>query len=172
MINQQDITLRSFVTSDKIQLVEVLNRHIVVRYLSSKIPSPYTEQDATWWINEGSRQGFVRAICYRGKFVGCIGVNPGEFEYQRSGEIGYWLDSAYWGKGIMSQAIKLITAEVFGTTSIVRIFAAVFEPNLPSKKVLLKSGFHQEAVLKDAIFKDNTFFDNHIFVKLKPRITD
>lgn len=167
MINQQDITLRDFVISDKTQLISVLNHPDVTRYLSSKIPSPYKEEDALWWINEGSRQGFVKAICYQGKFVGCIGVNPGEFEYQRAGELGYWLDIAYWGKGIMSQAIELITTEVFKTTPIVRIFAAVFEPNIPSQKVLLKSGFHQEAVLKSAIFKDGTFYDNHLFVKLK-----
>ena len=67
----------------------------------------------------------------------------------------------------MSQAIELITVEVFRTTPIVRIFDSVFETNMPSKKGLLKSGFHQEAVLQSAIFKEDTFYDNHLFVKLK-----
>ncbi|WP_404389635.1 GNAT family N-acetyltransferase [Pseudoalteromonas phenolica] len=167
MMQNKSVTLRDFQLSDKEKLLQVLNNPLVTQYLSSKIPSPYTEQDAVWWINEGSREGFVKAICYEGKFVGCIGVNPGEFEYQRCAELGYWLDSDYWRKGITSEAISLLVSDVFSNTDIVRIFASVFSPNIASKQLLLKSGFFPEAVLKTAIFKDGRFYDNHLFAMLK-----
>jgi RimJ/RimL family protein N-acetyltransferase len=167
MMQNKSVTLRDFRLSDKEKLIKVLNNPLVTQYLSSKIPCPYTKQDALWWINEGSRQGFVKAICYEEKFVGCIGVNPGEFEYQYCGELGYWLDSDYWRKGITSEAISLLVDDVFSNTNIVRIFASVFSSNIASKQLLLKSGFFPEAVLKTAIFKNGKFYDNHLFTKLK-----
>ena len=86
------VVLRDFEVKDTEHdiktLVTVLNDESVTQYLSTKIPSPYSEEDARWWIEEGSNSPLVKAICFNGVLVGCIGVNRGEFEYQRSGEIG------------------------------------------------------------------------------------
>ena len=161
------ISLRPFQTDDVDRLVEILNVPRVSKFLSSKIPNPYTLEDATWWVNIGSKAGFTRAITLNNQLIGCIGVNPGEFEYSRNAELGYWLSSEHWGKGIGTQAVKLITDEVFNSTEIVRIFAAVFSGNMASMKVLLKCGFKSEAVLSKGIYKDDTFYDNHLFAKLK-----
>ena len=72
------ITLRDFKMSDVGRLVDILNQPSVTQFLSTKIPSPYTKEDATWWIQEGSKEGFIRAVEYDGELVGCIGVNPGQ----------------------------------------------------------------------------------------------
>lgn len=161
------IELRDFTPSDTDALVRILNDDEVVRYLSTKIPSPYTAKDADWWINEGSKNGLIKAIACDRQLIGCIGVVPGEHEYHRSGEIGYWLDRAYWQRGLMSKAIVLITDEVFATTSMNRIFGTVFSDNLASQKLLEKCGFRPEAVLSQSIFKNGQFYDAHIFAKLK-----
>ena len=97
--------LREFKQHDTFQIVTILNNQQVARYLSSKIPFPYTQADANWWINEGAKCGIIKAIEVDGLCVGCIGAIPGEFEYSRSGEIGYWLSQQYWGQGIITQAI-------------------------------------------------------------------
>jgi hypothetical protein len=44
------ITLRDFTIEDTERLVEALNDCEVTRFLSTKIPSPYTYSDAKWWI--------------------------------------------------------------------------------------------------------------------------
>lgn len=155
------ISLRDFNHSDAERLVEILNDSSVNQYLSTKIPLPYTHDDAIWWIEEGSRSELVKAITFDNVLVGCIGVNRGDFEYQKSGEIGYWR------KGIMLRAIEMLTEQVFSSTDICRIFACVFSPNAPSKKLLIKAGFHEEAILKNAIFKHEQFYDNHILARLK-----
>ncbi len=160
------IRLREFQQKDSNALVAILNDNSVVRYLSSKIPYPYTEQDANWWISEGSKTGIIKAIELDGKCIGCIGVTPGEFEYSRNGEIGYWLAKEYWGKGIMKAAVGQLCQSVFESSEIVRIFAVVFADNQASKRVLLKSGFEQEAVLHKAIYKNEQFYDKYIFTKL------
>ena len=161
------IALRDFAENDLDRLVSILNNESVTEFLSTKIPSPYTREDAKWWVTEGSKGDLVKAITFNGEFAGCIGVSRGEFEYQKSGEIGYWIAEEYWRKGIASAALQKMTAHVFENTDIVRIFAAVFSGNNASMSLLMRSGFVQEAVLQKAIFKNGKFYNNHIFTKLK-----
>ena len=118
-------------------------------------------------VEKGSKNGIIKAIVVNGQFAGCIGITPGEFEYKRSGEIGYWLNKAYWGQGIITRAIELICNEAFASSHLNRIFGAVIAGNTGSMKALTKSGFEQEAVLKQAIYKNGVLYNNHIFSKLK-----
>ena len=120
------ILLRGFTENDIGRLTLILNDVSVTQFLSTKIASPYTKENALWWINEGSKGDLIKAISFNGILVGCIGVNRGDFEYQKSGEIGYWLDKEYWRKGIASAAIQKISELVFSNTDIVRLFASVF----------------------------------------------
>jgi len=161
------ILLRDFTENDIGRLTLILNDVSVTQFLSTKIASPYTKENALWWINEGSKGDLIKAISFNGIVVGCIGVNRGDFEYQKTGEIGYWLDKEYWRKGIASAAIQQISELVFSNTDIVRLFASVFSGNEASMQLLLKSGFKQEAVLENAIFKNGSFFNNHVFAKLR-----
>lgn len=164
------ITLRPFIKDDIPQLITILNDKDVVRYLSSKIPYPYTEKDANWWINEGSQSGFIRAIVKDGLMVGCIGVNQGDFEYSRSGEIGYWLSKDHWRQGITREAILQITEYVFSDTNIVRIFASVFSQNQASMNLLDSTGFIREGILRKAIYKNGEYFDNHVYSLIKQSV--
>lgn len=157
------IKLRNFQDKDTKALLSILNDIDVVRYLSSKIPYPYTEQDAKWWIEQGSKQALIKAIVLNEECIGCIGITPGEYEYSRSGEIGYWLAKQYWGQGLMKLAIEQQCQAVFAETDIVKVFAVVFADNLASKRVLDKAGFEQEAILRKAIYKNGHFYDKHVF---------
>lgn len=47
--------LREFKQHDTFQIVTILNVQQVARYLSSKIPFPYTQADANWWVNQGGK---------------------------------------------------------------------------------------------------------------------
>ncbi len=161
------ITLREFKEEDTAQLTHILNEPEVVKYLSSKIPKPYTLQDAQWWISTGSKFGIVKAIECNGTLIGCIGADRGEFEYQRSAEIGYWIAKDYWRQGVATQAISELIPLIFTTTDIVRLFASVFSENTASMRVLDKCGLKLEAIHKKAIYKDGKFYDNHIFSILK-----
>lgn len=161
------ITLRDFKQQDAPHIIKTLNDEQVTRFLSSKIPFPYTQADADWWINQGSKNGIIKAIVVNEQFAGCIGITPGEFEYSRSGEIGYWLNNHFWGQGIITHAITQICDEAFKNSNLNRIFGAVFAGNTGSIKALTKCGFEAEAILKQAIYKNGVFYDSHIFSKLK-----
>ena len=51
------VTLRDFNQNDIDRLVHILNDEAVTKFLSTKIPNPYTKEDAAWWVNEGSQSG-------------------------------------------------------------------------------------------------------------------
>ena len=161
------ITLRAFVPADVPELVKLLNDGAVTRFLSTKIPQPYTPDDASWWVEEGSLLAMNWAIEVNGMLAGCIGVNRGEFEYARSGELGYWLGAGFWQQGIASAAARLIITQVFEDSDIERLFATVFSGNQASMALLRKVGFTEEAVLQRAIFKNGQFYNSHIFSLLK-----
>jgi ribosomal-protein-alanine N-acetyltransferase len=82
-------------------------------------------------------------------------------------EIGYFLDEAYWGKGIVTKAVKAATAFAFSKFDIVRVYAEAFADNPGSRKVLEKAGFKCEAVLKNYIVKNGVIKDSCIYSVLK-----
>ncbi len=64
--------------------------------------------------------------------------------------IGYFLAESHWGKGIASEALRILLHFLFMDVNINRIQAEVMPLNEPSKKVLLKNGFIKEGTLRQA----------------------
>lgn len=161
------LELRRFAARDEALLVAYLNDDALTYFLSARIPQPYTIESARWWINTGSNVGIVYAIIYDGILVGSISALPGEFEKQRTAEIGYWVARPYWGKGIASLALQAFTQRVFESTNMVRLFASVFAANLASAKVLTKCGYTLDAVLQSALYKNGHVFNELHFSKTR-----
>ncbi|CAM4372072.1 GNAT family N-acetyltransferase [Pseudoalteromonas ostreae] len=157
------LRLRNFKSEDQTLLVNYLNNPDVKRFLSPKIPSPYTMGDANWWVETGSKAGGIFAIEKDGLFIGCVSAIKGELEYCKSAEVGYWLAKEYWGQGIVTEALALLIKQVQTTTDIVRLHAIVFDGNTGSSKVLLKSGFVHEALLEKAIYKEGGFYNANLY---------
>ncbi|KAG7568681.1 GNAT domain [Arabidopsis thaliana x Arabidopsis arenosa] len=64
-------------------------------------------------------------------------------------EIGYVLARKYWGKGFATEAVRLVTAEVFKEfPEIERLEALVDVDNVGSQRVLEKVGFTKEGVMR------------------------
>jgi len=79
------IELRSFNESDIDPIAIYANNVNVTRYMASRMPYPYTKQDAIWWVESGNKeQGLNYAIDLGGKCVGVVGVRFGELELQYS----------------------------------------------------------------------------------------
>ena len=161
------ISLRNYRESDLDRLVEMANNENVSRYLADAFPFPYTPDDGRWWLNEGTKSGVVKAIEYDGLMVGGIGAHPRGGVHRKQATVGYWIAEPYWGKGIATEALRLLCAELFASTELNKLHAWVFSANPASMKVLKNAGFHQEAVLKDSLFKHGQFYDEHIFVRFR-----
>ncbi|MFG1610004.1 GNAT family N-acetyltransferase [Actinoplanes sp. NPDC049265] len=74
-----------------------------------------------------------RAITLDGELVGSIAT----FEIEGDTEITYWVDRAYWGRGIAGRAVRLMLDEVTTRPIVARAAA----DNVASLRVLAKAGF-------------------------------
>lgn len=72
-----------------------------------------------------------------------------------------------WNQGIVTDALKEAIRYYFQHTPIIRVFAFVFEYNLPSMRVLEKVGFTKIGVMHKSIYKNGAFCDAHYFEMLK-----
>jgi RimJ/RimL family protein N-acetyltransferase len=163
------IELRGFLETDIDSIARFANNVNVSRYMASRMPYPYTREDAIWWVEFGSKeQGYNRAVDLDGECIGVIGARFGELDSRYSTEIGYWIAEDHWGKGIATETVSKMTGYVFDETETVRLHAPVFDPNRASMRVLEKCGFCLEAIHRKAAFKNNEFFDEHVYVKFRP----
>jgi ribosomal-protein-alanine N-acetyltransferase len=158
-------TLRASQPGDEESLVLNANNRNVWINLRDLFPHPYTLADARNWIQRASTESPVRnfAIVVDGKAVGGIGFIPKEDVYRKSAEIGFWLGEEYWGRGIMTEALRAVTEYAFANFDLCRLYAGVFEWNLASMRVLEKAGYHLEAQLKKAVTKNGKTIDEFLY---------
>jgi [ribosomal protein S5]-alanine N-acetyltransferase len=158
-----NIKLREFRDSDRQELAELCNNKKVWDNLRDYIPFPYTENDAKEFIDfckkESPQQTF--AIEFNEKFAGCIGLVKQSDIYKLTAEIGYWIGEPFWGKGITTKAVRLITDYGFSKLGLVRIYSGVFDYNKASQRVLEKAGFKLECIFEKSIFKNNQIYDEY-----------
>ena len=82
-----------------------------------------------------------------GEPVGCIGLQPatatagpdapGEDEM----ELGYWLGRPHWGRGLTTEAARLLLARCFGELGMKTVWGVHYEGNAASRRVMEKCGF-------------------------------
>ena len=140
-------------------------------FLSNRLPYPYTEDSADWWLGmvseQDGKEGVFRAIVADGSVVGNISVEKKSDVYCKDGEIGYLLLTEHWSKGIMTEAVRQICDAAFTELDLVRITGLVYAPNVASQRVLQKNGFVQEGIQKNAVYKNGQLYDLYLYGKLK-----
>ena len=164
------VEIRKWSLADKKELKELFNA-VDRTYLSDRLPNPYTEDDANWWLNmvavsEGI-DGTFRAVVVDGKVIGSVSVERKADIYRFDGELGYMLLRDYWNRGLMSQAVGQVCEIAIKELGLNRITANVFHSNLASQRILLKNGFIQEGVMRKAVNKGGNFYDILIYGLLK-----
>lgn len=78
-------------------------------------------------------------------------------------DIGYWIGESYWGKGYGTEAVRLLVRYAFDELKLIRVYASVFESNRASMRVLEKSGFHLEVIIKSGIIKNDVVMDEYVY---------
>jgi RimJ/RimL family protein N-acetyltransferase len=165
------ISIRRLTIEDAPDLAKAINNKNILDNLRDGIPYPYTEKDAEEFINitlaATKDSQYVFAITYDGKVVGNIGVFRKDNVHRFTAELGYYIGEPYWGKGIMTEAVKQICDYVFEHTDIVRIFAQPYALNTASCRVLEKAGFQFEGVLRQNVIKNEQILDMKLYAKIK-----
>lgn len=158
-------TLRPWTINDLDNLVTYGNNPNIAKFMSDGFPNPYTPEKGKTFIENAVQDSPVRifAIDIDGKAVGGIGIHPQSDIHRKNAELGYWLAEPFWGKGIISDAIKQIVDHAFNNFDIDRIFARPFGTNIASHKVLEKAGFKLEARFEKTLIKNGEYLDELIY---------
>ena len=161
--------LRSWQESDAPSLARYADNPRIAACMRDVFPSPYTADDAYRFIAmaTGPSRNIFLAIVVQGEAVGGIGIHPLDDVHRGSAEIGYWLAEPFWGKGIVTDAVRALVPVAFEQPDIVRIQAGIFSRNPASMRVLEKSGFIREAVHKNAITKNGEVMDEVVYVRFR-----
>lgn len=154
--------LRKWRMSDAKDLAAALNNEKILNNLRDGLPFPYTEQDASEYIasmlSADEKDTFAYAVTLDDRAVGSIGAFRQNNIHRQTAELGYYLSEEYWGRGIMTEAIRQICDILFETTDILRIYAEPFAYNIGSRRALEKAGFHYEGTMKNNAVKKARFW--------------
>lgn len=166
--------IRKWALSDAKELAAALSNKKVQDNLRDGLPYPYTEQDGTDYISAmlsaDENETFAFAITVNEKVVGSIGIFRQGNIHRQTAELGYYIAEEYWGKGIMTEAVKQICGYVFDKSDIIRIYAEPFVYNAASCRVLEKAGFQYEGTLRSNAVKNGEIIDMKMYSLLKTEI--
>jgi len=157
--------VRDWKLEDKPSLVRYANDRRVWRNLLDIFPHPYTEAAADAWLALVTTMSPCThwAVEVDGRAVGGVGFDVGQGVFCRTAHLGYWLGEPYWGRGIMTEAVRGVVRHAFASYDLERLEAPVFEWNPGSMRVLEKCGFVREAVLRKSAFKDGQLIDMMLY---------
>jgi ribosomal-protein-alanine N-acetyltransferase len=184
---RDDLHLSSIRETDKPALVEHLQAKSIYE-TTLNIPYPYSDAHAEAWIHKRLEHSKdldkeVSFVIRDGKqmLIGAVGAVSLQITHdsalltpehsQHRAEIGYWLAETYWGRGIMTDAVRCFVRYAFNELELLRLTAHVFEFNVASARVLEKNGFKLEGYLRKHFSKDGQLLDARLYGLLKDEVS-
>lgn len=165
--------LRELRPDDAAGIARHADDEAVWRNLFEGFPRPYALADASAWCDAARRPesvGLVWGIEVEGAAVGCIGLRPETGWMRCNAEVGYWIGQAFWGRGIVSQALAAVSAWAWaGRPELTRLYAPIFGWNHGSQRVAQKAGYALEAVLPQSAIKAGRVIDRVQYASYRRR---
>lgn len=98
-----------------------------------------------------------------GRLAGGISIGNIRHGAAETGQIGYWMGEPFSGRGLMTEAVRLVTAHAFDTMRLHRLEAACIPGNRRSERVLEKAGFQREGLMRsylriNGVWQDHTLY--------------
>jgi len=153
-----------------VSLTEHANDRRIWQNMRDAFPHPYTAADATAFLGIAvamqPRTWF--AVTIDDRAVGGIGyTRHGDVE-RVGAEIGYWLGTAFWGRGIMTAALRAVTIYAFREhPELRRIYAVPYVTSMASARILEKTGYRLEGRLRQSVIKDGHVLDQFMYAILR-----
>ena len=172
----QRCTLRPLRASDAPSLQRHADDPAVAHNLFDGFPQPYTLALAEAWCSQehlDPRFAHVLGVVVeRDEVAGCISVTPQQGLWSSSAVVGYWLGQAYWGRGVMGEALALITAWAWrALPQTTRLWMPIYARNLGSQGVARHAGYSLEGRMPLAIRKGGVAIDAVQYGMTRPGAT-
>jgi len=162
--------LRPLVAADAPALATHANDRDIWLNLRDRFPHPYTLQDAETYIGIVAQRPVQTSfgVVVDGEAAGSISLMPGHDVERFTAEIGYWIGRKFWGRGLMTDAVRAATDYAFNALQLHRVFALPFAHNAASARVLEKAGYSLEGVMRQSAVKDGVVLDQLLYARTSP----
>ncbi|MEU5399958.1 GNAT family protein [Streptomyces sp. NPDC005963] len=101
------------------------------------------------------------------QLVGVVSLN---FDTaMKTGEIGYWIDAAFEGRGLVTRAATAVLDQAFGHIGLDRVELRTGTDNARSRAVAHRLGFTEEGLLREAVIFPNGTRDDDVVYGLLAR---
>jgi ribosomal-protein-alanine N-acetyltransferase len=168
-LSSERCTVRPWSLRDVDALLRHANNAHVARQLRDRFPHPYSRPSARAFVTHAASAASTNlAIDVDGESVGGIGWVSGTDIERFSAEVGYWLGEDYWGRGIATDALRLVTTHAFESDGLLRMFALPFADNAGSIRVLEKAGYELEGRLRSSAVKFGRARDQLLYARINP----
>jgi [ribosomal protein S5]-alanine N-acetyltransferase len=167
------LILRELQPTDADAVFWIMSDTLVMRYFGSE--PMYDREQAVRRIANiqsdfGDQNGIRWAITLRadGQLLGTCGFWRLIKEHYRA-ELGYELAPAWWGRGMMTEAVCAALEFGFNVMGLHSVEAQIAPENVGSRRVLEKVGFVQEAYFRENYFDpvEERFTDTAVFSLLR-----
>jgi ribosomal-protein-alanine N-acetyltransferase len=170
VLSTKRLTLRPPTMKDVSEFQALLSIPDVTRFSNwPDAPSKAQVERSLRWMSKVHASGkgcaWIIEIGKSKAIAGAIRFNSFEKKW-RSGEIGYELHPNYWGKGLMTEAVRAVVACGHQTFRLNRIDAWTLPGNDASDRVLEKSGFCHEGTLRQKAWFKGAFHDFRVFGRI------
>jgi ribosomal-protein-serine acetyltransferase len=166
------IVVRPFRKHDAQELfaLTVANRDSLSEWLTW-VPSVATVEDTREYLRSSERsalehRAFVCGIYVGGPLAGAIELHDIDW-VNRHAKIGYWLDEANRGRGIMTRAAHALVEYAFDALDLNRIEIRAAAENRPSRAVAERLDFRLEGILRKRVLLHGEFHDYAVYGALR-----
>jgi len=169
MLEEGPVGLRPIRRRDRQAWVEVRGRNF--EWLSPweatpprdgrAIAFPGMVRNLTAQARRGQMMPFV--VTYEGRLVGQLTVGGITWGSLCAAHVGYWVDQAVAGRGVMPTAVALVTDHCFGTAGLHRLEINIRPENTASLRVVEKLGFRDEGLRRSFLHIDGAWRDHRAF---------
>lgn len=173
-LQSERLILRRPVMDDADALVHNIKSHPDISRNMLSIPSPYTLDDASAflekvteavWDEENKNRIFAVTRASDGVLMGMCGIHSRGWG---CAEISYWIGADFWGNGYASEAVQRVMQYGFEELGYYRIQATYFSWNKASRRVQEKVGMQYEGLLRGFVVKNDEPIDLGMCAILRP----
>ncbi len=170
VLTGESVLMRPLTTADSDAIYALVRSKAIAENTFVPVPYPpeaaeeFTRTRRELWQND---EAYVFGVIEResGRFAGCMGLHPAHEHFRA--EVGYWIGEPFWGRGLATEALRLVIAFGFETLKLNRIEAGHFDMNIASGRVMQKANMRYEGLRRQVVWHRDRFRDLHWRVILR-----
>jgi RimJ/RimL family protein N-acetyltransferase len=146
-LETQRLILRPMALSDAPAIQRHFNNWNIIQNLAMVVPWPYPDDGAETFIKRelgkiaGGEEIYQWVLVLRtgdGEAIGNINFRPRASSVK--GNRGFWLAEPYWGRGLMTEAVRAVNDFAFFTLGLKSLYVCNVISNIGSRRVKQKTG--------------------------------